>query len=128
MTSPGSSSDQPVATVDIYPTLADLAGLQRPTGPQPIDGTSLKEILKNPSKEIKDHIYHAYLRQGNLGEAIRTKRFRMVRWTNLNDNSKVQYELYDYENDPLEKENTASSNPKKVKELLAVLDTYPKAK
>src|SRR3546814_12167472 len=40
----GRSTDQLAETVDIYPTLAALAALPAPTGPQPIDGTSLAPV------------------------------------------------------------------------------------
>ncbi|HCP38336.1 MAG TPA: iduronate-2-sulfatase, partial [Verrucomicrobiales bacterium] len=46
LTIPGSSTKQLAETVDIYPTLAELAGLMRPQGPQPIDGVSLFPVLK----------------------------------------------------------------------------------
>jgi iduronate 2-sulfatase len=52
---PGSSTRQVAETVDIYPTLADLAGLPKPTGPQPIDGVSLVPVLKDPDARVDDH-------------------------------------------------------------------------
>jgi iduronate 2-sulfatase len=128
ITTAGSVSNQTVETVDIYPTLTDLAGLAKPSGPQPIDGISLKQVLKDPSLKNKDHIYHAYPREGNMGEAIRTERYRMVKWTNMKDKSKVVYELYDYETDPNETVNIAKQNPAIIKKLLKILNSYPTAK
>jgi len=61
--------------VDIYPTLAELAGLQPPGGPQPINGVSLVPVLKDPAVRVRDHAYHAYPRK-KLGRAIRTERYR----------------------------------------------------
>ncbi|HSG71971.1 MAG TPA: sulfatase, partial [Planctomycetaceae bacterium] len=60
VTQPNSSSKALVETVDIYPTLAELAGLPTPTGPQPIDGKSLVPILKDPAVTVKDHAYHCF--------------------------------------------------------------------
>lgn len=128
VTTAGSISNQPVETVDIYPTLTDLAGLAKPNGPQPIDGISLNPVIKDPSIKNKDHIYHAYNRKGNLGEAIRTERYRMVRWTSIKDTSKVVYELYDYETDRNETVNIAKQNPEIIKKLLKILNSYPTAK
>ncbi|MDX1284926.1 MAG: sulfatase-like hydrolase/transferase, partial [Draconibacterium sp.] len=126
---PGISSGQLTETVDIYPTLAELAGLEKPNVPQPFDGISLVPVLKNKDERVRDHAYHAYPKQGYLGEAIRTQQFRMVRWTHTQDKSKeVLYELYDYYNDPLETQNFAGTNPEKVAELEAILNTHPKAK
>src|SRR5699024_11585991 len=81
VTSPGSTTEQFAESVDIYPTLSSLAGLDKPKGPQPIDGIDLSPVLKSPSKEIKNHAYHAFPMGGYLGEAIRTQQYRMIRWT-----------------------------------------------
>tara|TARA_R110002049_G_scaffold309206_1_gene518547 strand:- start:490 stop:1983 length:1494 start_codon:yes stop_codon:yes gene_type:complete len=117
-------------TVDIYPTLTDLAGLPKPNGPQPIDGMSLVPVLKNSNARIKDHAYHAYPRKSNLiGQAIRTERYRMVQWVNVEDESEAPiYELYDYLEDPLETKNYAKSKPKALKELIKIVNSHPKPK
>ncbi|MCG8578954.1 MAG: galactose-1-epimerase, partial [Bacteroidales bacterium] len=129
VTQAGSSSRQLIETVDIYPTLAELAGLAEPKGPQPIDGLSMAPVLKDGSVRVRDNAYHAYKRGGYLGEAIRTDRYRLVRWTPLKNKEKeVIYELYDYKNDPLETVNIASKKKKVVKELLAILNQHPTAK
>ncbi|RNL91761.1 iduronate-2-sulfatase [Sinomicrobium pectinilyticum] len=129
VTKPGSSTKQFAESVDVYPTLATLAGLDKPTGPQPIDGIDLSPVLKNGSREIKDHAYHTFPMGGYLGEAIRTDRYRMIRWTPVRNNGKeVLYELYDYDNDPGETKNIASEKPDVVAELTEILEKYPEAK
>lgn len=129
VTASGSSTKQFAETVDIFPTLAALAGLDRPSGPQPIDGIDLTPTLMNGNEIIKDHAYHAYNRGGYLGEAIRTDRYRMIRWTHTQDKQKeVIYELYDYQKDAQETKNIAAENPEVIKDLEAKLDQYPKAK
>src|SRR5690606_28201193 len=129
VTEPGSVTDQFAESVDVYPTLAKLAGLDKPKGPQPIDGIDLTPVLKDGSKEIKDHAYHAFPMGGYLGEAIRTERYRMIRWTPMRKNKKeVLYELYDYVNDAKETKNIAEEKPKVVSDMLAILEQYPIAK
>jgi len=129
VTQPGTKSGQLIETVDIYPTLTELAGLDKPKVQQPIDGTNLVPVLKNGKERLKEHVYHAYIKQGYLGQAIRTRQYRMVRWTHINDASReVLYELYDYDNDPHETKNIASENPGKVAELKRLLNSHPKAK
>lgn len=120
--------DQPVETVDIYPTLVDLANFNMPGVPQPIDGKSLRKIIFNPTQKIKNHIYHTFIRNGYLGEAIRTKRHRMVRWTHLKNKNMKEFELYDYAKDPLEKENIANQNPELLAEMVTLLEQFPAAK
>lgn len=129
VTDPGSVTDQFAESVDVYPTLAKLAGLDKPNGPQPIDGIDLTPVLKDGSKEIKNHAYHAFPMGGYLGEAIRTDRYRMIRWTPMRKNKKeVLYELYDYVNDAKETKNIAEEKPEVVSEMLAILEQYPEAK
>lgn len=131
ITKPKSITNQLAETVDLYPTLAELAGLPPPDGPQPIDGMSLVPVLKNPNERIRDHAYHAYPRKGNklIGCAIRTERFRMVAWIDIEDpDSEWIYELYDYDEDPLETKNYAYAKPEVLSELRKILSRHPKAK
>ena len=128
VTKGGSATNQFAESVDVYPTLASLAGLKKPKGPQPIDGIDLSPVLKDTSKEIKNHAYHAFPIGGYLGEAIRTKRYRMIRWTPRRDTEKkVLYELYDYDKDPKETKNIAKEQPKIILEMTKILDKYPQA-
>ena len=127
---PGSSTAQFAETVDIYTTLAALAGMERPSGPQPIDGTNLVPVLKNGNDIISDEnfAYHSFPKQGYLGEAIRTDRYRMVRWTSMQDTSEVLYELYDYEKDPNEIKNVAADNTDVIENMEKILNKLPKAR
>src|SRR3546814_16147033 len=56
----GRAADQLAETVDIYPTLAALAALPAPTGPQPIDGTQLAPVPHDPAARVRGHAYHPY--------------------------------------------------------------------
>ncbi len=126
--SAGSSTNQLIETVDIYPTLVDLAGLEMPAAPQPLDGRSMRAVLDGSSSTIKDHIYHSYPKGGYMGQAIRTARYRLVAWSSLKDSAaEVVYELYDYQEDPLEKVNIYKKNTKVAKRLKAILASYPEA-
>lgn len=128
VTTPGSHSDSLVETVDIFPTLTELAGLPRPSGPQPIDGSSLVPVLKDPSAGAGDHAYHCYPRAGRLGRAIRTDRYRMVAWEPVgNKPGNVEYELYDYEVDPLETRNIADEQPEVLERMKSLLGLHPPA-
>jgi iduronate 2-sulfatase len=125
VTKPGSSTRQPAESVDIFPTLAELAGLPAPKGPQPMDGVSLATVLKNPGARVRDHAYHAYPKQ-KLGRAVRTQRYRLVEWRPFGESiESAEYELYDYETDPLETRNLASDRPEVVAELKRKLANYP---
>jgi iduronate 2-sulfatase len=114
-------------SVDIYPTLAELAGLPAPTGPQPIDGVSLVPVLRSPQSRVRAHAYHCYPRS-TLGRAIRTERYRLVEWRHPGTpRDQAEFELYDYAKSPIEQANVAASRPEMVQRLRAILDTYPEA-
>lgn len=118
-----------IETVDIYPTLVDLAGLEIPNTEQPMDGKSMKPVLMGKDGLIKDHIYHCYERRGWMGQAIRTDRYRLVKWTHVkNSEKKPVYELYDYQKDPLETVNSYASSQKVAKRLTEIVNSYPKPK
>jgi len=127
----GSVTRQIAETVDLYPTLSALAGLPKPNGPQPIDGINLIPVLKDPNILVRDHAYHTYPRKKNqlIGCAIRTERYRMVAWVDVvNPVSEPIYELYDYQQDPLETVNIADQNPQVLEQLKGILASHPDPK
>lgn len=129
VTTPGSSTDELVETVDIFPTVASLAGLPTPTGPQPIDGDNLTPVLKDPTATVSDHAYHCFPKGPRIGRAIRTDRYRLVEWAPFGNRRQTpEYELYDYETDPNETQNIAASQPSVVEQLAAILAQHPAAK
>ena len=125
ITTPGSSTRQLTESVDIFPTLAELAGLPPPHVPQPMDGVSLVPVLKNPDVRVRDHAYHAFPKK-KLGRAIRTQRYRLVEWRQVGKPvESAEYELYDYKTDPQETHNLAADNPDIVAALRKTLAKYP---
>lgn len=129
VTKAGSSTRQLAETVDVFPTVAELAGLPAPRGPQPIDGVSLVPVLRDPKQRVRDHATHCFPRGGRLGRAIRTERYRLVEWKQPGAPAETaELELYDYESDPQETRNHAAARPEVVKELRAILARHPEAK
>ena len=128
VTTPGSHTRQPAESADVFPTLAGLAGLPAPAGPQPIDGLSLVPVLKDPAARVRDHAFHAYPKN-KIGRAIRTERHRLVEWKKPGAPAvTAEYELYDYQVDPLETRNLAADHPDVVGKLKAILAKYPEAR
>jgi len=124
--STGSKQDAFVESVDIYPTLCELAGL---TPPSNLDGRSFASLLQNKPYKAKTYISHVYPRGNKLGRAIRTAQYRLVEWRDFSaPNEVVDLELYDYQKDPAETVNIASSQPQVVVELQKILATHPSAK
>ena len=64
-----------------------------------------------------------------IGRAIRTERYRMVEWKRPGaPTARAEYELYDYEQDPLETLNIAATQPDVLAEMKSILATLPEAK
>ncbi|MCE9609081.1 MAG: sulfatase [Chthoniobacter sp.] len=125
---PGVASRQLLESVDLFPTLAELAGLPAPRGPQPIDGLSLVPVLRDPAKVVRDYAYHCYPRPKLMGRAIRTARYRFVEWKVPGEPADTALlELYDYEKDPLETQNLAAAQPEVVAQLRTILAKQPEA-
>jgi iduronate 2-sulfatase len=134
ITKAGTRTAALVETVDLYPTLCELAGLPTPMNPQPLEGKSLVPVLKKPSRENKEAVFHVYprSRKGDgpiLGRAVRTERYRLVEWKKPGASpDTAEFELYDYKKDPAETKNLASAEPKLVKKLQGLIATQPEAK
>ncbi len=113
MTHAGAKTDALVELVDIYPTLAELAGLPLPAH---LEGLSFKPLLEDPQRPWKRAAFSQYPRSGGkstigssmMGYAMRTQRYRFVVWVGRNDHSKIDsIELYDHASDPQENINLA---------------------
>ena len=126
MIQPDTHSAQLTETVDIYPTLVELAGLPTPKVSQPFDGLSMVPVIKDPKIRVRDHAYHSFPRGGRLGRAIRTDRYRMVEWKKIGDTIETaEYELYDYQHGPSEVKNIAKEHQDVLKALQEILARHP---
>ena len=95
-----------VEFVDIFPTLAELAGLPLPPH---LEGTSFSPLFTEPARPWKQAVFSQYLRPGKdkfMGRSVRTDRWRYTEWKNgKGDDAGV--ELYDEKDDPKENSNVA---------------------
>jgi iduronate 2-sulfatase len=120
-----------VETVDIYPTLCELAGIPVPAG---LDGKSFARVLDDSSAPTKQAVFHVFPRSprgmGDLiGRAVRTERYRLVEWKKPGGaTDSAILELYDYVADPGETVNRADEQPEVVGRLRAILAGEPEAK
>jgi len=116
-TAKGKSSAALSELVDIYPTVADLCGLK---APEYLDGKSLKPVLSDATKTVKDEAYT----QCRQGYSVRTARWRFTSW----NDGKAGEQLYDMIADPRETTNLAADpqHEKIVGELREKLRAYAK--
>jgi iduronate 2-sulfatase len=96
----GKPCPRTVEFVDIYPTLADLAGL---TPPRNLEGAGLKPLLNAPASPWKRPAFTQVQRGGFPGYSVRTERWRYIEW----DDGKQGTQLYDHNSDPHEFHNLA---------------------
>ena len=109
MTNDGQHTDALVEFVDIYPTLAELAGLPLP---KHLEGVSFKPLLSHPQLAWKTAAFSQYPRKVGrknlMGYSMRTDRYRFTCWVDRADHTKVDaVELYDHQTDPQENTNIA---------------------
>lgn len=114
-----------VSTVDIYPTLCELAGLSIPEQPKnnnkntgrTLKGRSLVPILNDITAEVKIGAITVYRGQSGIGYGYRTNgNYRYIEW--FKEGKDPFYELYDYEQDPYETENLAVTQRDKYELIL----------
>jgi iduronate 2-sulfatase len=97
----GKTSPRTVELLDLYPTLADYAGL---TPPKDLAGASLRPLLDDPTKAWDRPAFTQVQRGGYPGHAVSTEKWRYIEW----DGGKEGVELYNRESDPHEYVNVAS--------------------
>jgi len=101
-----------VESVDLYPTLAELAGLPLDSG---LEGHSMVPLLRDPERTWKTAAFSEYQRvipgYGKIargrGYSMRTDRYRYTEWR-VPGTDFVEYELYDHRTDPQENINRAN--------------------
>lgn len=116
----GTVSEAPVGLIDLYPTLAELCGVDAPDG---LQGQSLVPMLKDPETPGRGWALSQVRRGGGqggfFGYSIRTPRWRYTEW----DGGDRGRELYDHDADPRELTNLADDpgHAGTVAELSALL-------
>ncbi|EPR67692.1 sulfatase [Cyclobacterium qasimii] len=107
------SSDMPVSSIDLYPTLMELAEV--PTN-FTLDGQSLVPLIKDGKDENREALAFSYFKNGI---SMRTDKYRMMKYFR---EETPTIELYDHLNDPLETKNIANEQPELVEQLLVQLE------
>src|SRR5262245_798626 len=106
---PDSSVDQPIHMVDMYPTLAGLAGASVAKS-KPLDGLDVWSTLAEGKPSPRDEVVYDI---EPFRAAVRRGDWKLV-WRVV---LPPQVELFDLAQDPEEKINLADQNPERVAEL-----------
>jgi len=91
-----------VELLDLYPTIAELAGLKTS---KHIQGKSLTKVLDNPEIEVRDMSFS--VSQGGKSFLLRTNKWAYIQY---NENASAGIELFDMVNDPKQFENLAKQD------------------
>ena len=121
ISNPGRTIDVPVASIDWYPTLLELAGIERPR--QVLDGISLLPLLKGEPSLMRDRLFWhfpCYVGRNGPAGAVRDGNWKLLEF--FEDGGRR--ELYDLAADPAEETDLSKSNPQKLRELATILDQW----
>ena len=97
-------TEAPVEFTDVFPTLCVLAGLPVP---DQVQGVSLVNCLTNEEATPRTISTAIHKAGGAYGYTVRSKRFRYIEWIDTKSAKIVGRDLFDFEKDPLGKENKA---------------------
>ena len=131
----GTTSDVPVTNIDFYPTILEVAGVQKPKNKM-LDGQSFLPVLTQTGRLAERPLFwhfpiylQAYIKNDTTtqdplfrtrpGSAIRYGDWKLIQYFENND-----IELYNLADDISEDNNLAESNPEKRDELLQLLEAW----
>ena len=121
---PGTKCDAPVASVDFFPTLLELAGLPLPAR-QTVDGTSLMPLLRGASSLKRARMFWhfpCYVGRSPPSSALREGDYKLIEF--FEDGGRV--ELYNLRMDPGERTDLAASMRDKASAMHATLRAWQK--
>jgi len=120
VTRAGSSIDTPVSSIDLLPTIVQMAG---GSAPRNLDGVSLTGLLRGGSVPRRDALYwhypHYSNQGGSPGGAIRQGDWKLIEFY---EDSRL--ELYNLKDDIGERRNLVEREPARARALRASLDRW----
>jgi arylsulfatase A-like enzyme len=125
--SSGTTNHTPVMSIDLFPTLMDLAGVKVDKAVKNgFDGISLKPLLADKTKQLKRssifwHYPHYHSEGATPYSAVRHGDWKLIHIIETNT-----YELYNLKEDIGETKDLASLYPKVVKQLASELEKWKK--
>jgi arylsulfatase A-like enzyme len=106
----------PASTMDIFATLAEVAGLPDSLRLYPQDGTSILPVLSNVIVEREKPIFFRFEQSGALVD----NNFKLF----IKDRDNKQYELYNLQTDPGETNNLATELPDRAEQMTATYEEW----
>jgi arylsulfatase A-like enzyme len=127
VTSPGSICDEPVQTIDYYPTFLELAGAKGDEKHNAnVDGVSLAAVLKDPKATLPKRNLYWHYPHYHPGGATPYGAVRSGDWKLIEFFEDDHVELYNLKDDGSETTDLSAKEPKKTAELKADLHAWRK--
>jgi len=118
VTQPGSISEEPVISIDYYPTLLDITGIQGVAAHNKnVDGVSLTPILRNPEACLGRESLFWHYPHNHGGGSRKYGSIRKGQYILVEQYSTGALELYDLKNDLSQSTDIASKHPEKTQAL-----------
>ena len=112
ITKPGTTSGEPVCSIDFYPTILDLCG-QSPPAEKIVDGVSLKPLLRGEPTLDRESLYWHYPHYSNQG-GFPGGAIREGDWKLVERYEDGQVHLYNLQDDIGELNDVAEQNAERV--------------
>ena len=109
----------PVSSVDFYPTMLEMAGVDTSSGPV-ADGVSLLPLLQESGALERDTLYWHYPHYSNAGSPP-TGALRKEEWKLIEFFEDSHVELYNLASDPSESVDVADAEPDRARAMLGDL-------
>lgn len=121
----GRTSQVPVITNDIYPTVLEMLGLS-PRPYQHVDGVSLAPLLQDSGSIERDALFWHYPHYNRHPQSAPVSIVRKGKWKLIEFLERAEFELYDLDADPGEQVNRAADKKELVSELQIRLQAWKK--
>jgi arylsulfatase A-like enzyme len=112
-----------LATVDLFPSFAELSGASYPTDYQP-DGESMVSAMLGKAFTRQKPIYWQWLYSNNRTDFWPSAGIQEGNWKLLRNNKLERVELYNISADWAEQLDLSAENPEKVSEMMDKIDAF----
>ena len=109
-----------VSSLDVYPTILDLAQVSFPTGPPGLQGKSVLPLVRGTTSRLHPQIF---FQNDHHLMAITNGRLKLVRYPEMED-SGARFRLLDMYRDPTETENRYEESEARIAPFEAQLSSF----
>ncbi len=130
VTQPGTQSAEIISTVDMYPTMLDMAGIAYPEQ-QHLDGMSIVPVLKSGSGLDREGVFFHFPHYtpatlNRPSTSVRQGDWKLIRFYGEGPDQTDGFELYNLNDDISETNNLAEAFPQRVQEMNRLIDRHLK--